>query len=207
MPTGLEGMEKQDLLDEKYWSERYETGSTGWDIGYASFPLTNYIDQLESKTLHILVPGAGNAYEAEYLWQQGFCNVHVMDISKAPLKSLLKRVPDFPESQLVNKNFFDHSGQYDLILEQTFFCALEPGLREDYCLKCRDLLKPGGSIAGVLFNVPLFTDHPPFGGNEGEYRNLFTKYFQIGIMESCHNSIPPRAGNELFIKLTKSKGK
>ncbi len=48
--------------EENYWTNRYKIESTGWDIGYASTPLKEYIDQLSDKTIRILIPGAGNAY-------------------------------------------------------------------------------------------------------------------------------------------------
>ena len=194
-----------DLLDENYWSGRYEKGQTGWDIGYVSTPLKNYIDQLENRELKILIPGAGNAYEAEYLWEQGYRNVYVMDISSKPLESLRKRVPDFPITQLLEQDFFNHEEKYDLILEQTFFCALNPSLRSSYVKKAWELLKPGAKVAGLLFNIPLFDDHPPFGGEKEEYKKLFSGYFEIAVMETAYNSIPPRAGNELFIKLIRSE--
>ena len=65
---------------EQYWSSRYAEERTGWDIGHPSTPLKEYIDQLQNKNLKILIPGAGNAYEAEYLFEQGFKNVYVLDI-------------------------------------------------------------------------------------------------------------------------------
>ena len=194
-----------DLLDENYWSGRYEKGQTGWDIGYVSTPLKNYIDQLENRELKILIPGAGNAYEAEYLWEQGYRNVYVMDISSKPLEGLRQRIPDFPTTQLLEQDFFDHEEKYDLILEQTFFCALNPSLRSSYVKKAWELLKPGAKVAGLLFNIPLFDDHPPFGGEKEEYKKLFSGYFEIAVMETAYNSIPPRAGNELFIKLIRSE--
>ncbi|MCE7996012.1 MAG: methyltransferase domain-containing protein [Roseivirga sp.] len=192
-----------DLLNEDYWSGRYQNGQIGWDIGYVSTPLKAYIDQLEDKSVKILIPGAGNSYEAEYLHERGFTEVFVMDLSLAPLKNLKSRVPDFPEKHLLCQDFFDHDEQYDLILEQTFFCALNPDLRSAYVSKANQLLKPTGKIAGLLFNIPLFEDHPPFGGHKNEYEALFSEFFNIEIMETAHNSIPPRAGNELFIKLLK----
>ena len=195
-----------ELLDENYWTDRYEQGSTGWDIGYVSTPIKEYINQLEDKELRILIPGAGNAYEAQYLWEQGFRNVTVVDLSAAPLQNLSERVPDFPQDQLLQCDFFDLDETYDLIIEQTFFCALNPSLRAEYVRKCHELLAPGGKIAGLLFNIPLFEDHPPFGGHESDYRPLFEPYFHIDIMEMAHNSIKPRTGNELFIKLRKSVG-
>ena len=54
-------------LDAEYWEERYRAGTTGWDIGSPSTPLKEYIDQLQDPSKKILIPGAGNAYEAEYL--------------------------------------------------------------------------------------------------------------------------------------------
>lgn len=203
MPIRLHRFESMDLLNEGYWSGKYQNEQTGWDIGYVSTPLKAYIDQLKDKSLKILIPGAGNSYEAEYLFQQGFKSVFVMDLAQAPLNNLKQRVPDFADSQLICQDFFDHEGQYDLILEQTFFCALNPKLRPSYVTKAFDLLKPGGKIVGVMFNIPLFDDHPPFGGNERDYRSLLGNTFDIQIMETAHNSIPPRAGNELFVKLIK----
>ena len=67
------------------------------------------------------------------------------------------------------------------------------------------LLKNDGKLVGLLFNIPLNEDHPPFGGNEKEYRKLFEQKFDIEIMETAYNSIPARAGNELFIKMQKNK--
>ena len=55
----------------------------------------------------------------------------------------------------------------------------------------------------MLFNIPLNTEFPPFGGSEQEYKGLLNNYFEIKTMETCYNSINPRKGNELFINLKK----
>lgn len=122
-------------LNQEYWTKRYNDQETGWDVGDVSTPLKEYIDQLSNKELKILIPGAGNAYEAEYLYKQGFKNVFVIDISQEPLKNILKRSPDFPAEQLIHGDFFEHSNTYDLIIEQTFFCAIDPSLRANYAKK------------------------------------------------------------------------
>ena len=183
------------------WEARYQIQHTGWDIGYVSTPIKAYIDQLAHKDLKILIPGAGNAYEAEYLWNQGFKNVFVLDIAPSPLKNLAERLPDFPESQLLLGDFFDHEDQYDLIIEQTFFCAIDPVLRAEYAKKSRQLLKEGGKLIGLLWSVDLNQDHPPYGGSKEEYLEYFMPYFDIHTMDAAHNSIPPRANRELFIRL------
>ncbi len=192
-------------LDASYWDERYREKRMGWDIGYASPPLAHYIDRITDKSKRILIPGAGNSYEAEYLWYRGFKNVTVLDWSKSALKNLKDRLPGFPEEQLRAEDFFTHRGSYDLILEQTFFSALPPGKRPAYVRKMAELLAAEGVLAGVLFSIPLFEDHPPFGGSEAEYRALFAPHLELIKMEPCYNSIPERAGNELFFIARKRK--
>ena len=190
-------------VDKKFWNDRYLENNTGWDIGYISSPLKEYFDQLSNKNIKILIPGAGNSYEAEYLHHHGFTNVYVADLSEIPLKNIKKRVPDFPQEHLICGNYFDIRQKFDLIIEQTFFCAINPSLRKKYVKKASQLLYTSGKIVGLLFSIPLNLDHPPFGGNKDEYQNLFYPYFHIEIMESANNSIPKRMGNELFIKFIK----
>lgn len=190
-------------LTENFWQNRYETSQTGWDLGTVSPPLQTYFDQLTNKDLRILIPGAGNAYEAEYLHRAGFRNVYVADIVRLPLANLQKRVPDFPAGHLLHADFFELSETFDLIIEQTFFCALEPALRSAYAKKCASLLKSGGKLVGLLFNTIFSKDGPPFGGTEEEYRTYFEPYFNLRTFAPACNSVKPRAGTELFMILIK----
>lgn len=191
-------------FDESFWNNKYQTNKTGWDLGQVSPPLKAYFNQLKNKDLKILIPGGGNSHEAEYLLNNGFNNVYVVDISKFALNNLKKRVPDFPELNLIHKNFFDLDQTFDLIIEQTFFCALNPNLRKNYVDKMHCLLKDNGKLVGLLFDAKLNEDHPPFGGSKAEYLNYFTPYFSIESMEKSYNSVPNRSGRELFIKLKKA---
>lgn len=190
-------------LDSNYWENRYQSNSIGWDLGKISRPLEYYFEQLDNKKLKILIPGGGNSYEAEYLVKKGFKNVFVVDVSETALTNLKKRVPDYPSSQLIKMNFFDVKMKFDLIIEQTFFCAIDPKLRGQYITKASELLKKEGKLVGLLFDAPLYKDHPPFGGDKCEYEAYFSPYFSIKTMESCYNSESERKGKELFIKLQK----
>lgn len=185
-------------LNSEYWENRYKNNETGWDVGAISTPIKEYIDQLEDKSLKILIPGAGNGYEFEYLINKGFSNSQVVDFADTPLQNIKNRLPDLKDKQLICSDFFELEGQYDLILEQTFFCALDPQLRTKYVEKMKSLLKPGGKIAGLLFQFPLTEVGPPFGGSANEYIELFSDDFNIKILETANNSILPRKGNELF---------
>lgn len=189
--------------NQKYWDKKYREQRIGWNIGYASTPIKEFIDQVDNRGQKILIPGAGNAYEAEYLFRQGFQNIFIADISIYPLNNFLERVPDFPKHQILNKDFFDINGKFNLIIEQTFFCALLPTKRSAYARKMADLLNPGGQLVGLLFNFPLTKNGPPYGGSKKEYQNLFSKRFEIQKLEPAYNSIPPRQGKEYFIKMKK----
>ncbi|WP_296313284.1 methyltransferase domain-containing protein [Winogradskyella sp. UBA3174] len=189
---------KKNNLDNKYWDSRYKNKQIGWDIGYGSTPLITYIQQLNDKTLKVLIPGAGNSYEAEYLWNNGFKNICVLDFAKHPLDNLKKRIPDFPSEQLLCKNFFDLNTTFDLILEQTFFCALNPNLRKTYVSKMHTLLEKNGKLVGLLFDFKLTNSGPPFGGSLPEYKSLFKKLFDIRVLEKSINSVKQRHDKELF---------
>jgi hypothetical protein len=88
-------------LDNQYWNSRYIDNDFGWDAGDITTPLKTYFDQLKDKSIIILIPGAGNSYEAEYLFKKGFKNVFVLDFAEAPLKNIKTRCKDFPSAQLI----------------------------------------------------------------------------------------------------------
>lgn len=186
-------------LEADYWDQQYKNGHIGWDIGYAAPAIVEYFHQVKDKSIQILIPGAGNAWEAEYLWNAGFENLFVLDFSKQAVDSFQKRFPEFPSSHIFNENFFHHDGQYDIIVEQTFFSSLSPLLRGQFAEKIFELLKPKGKLIGLLFNHPFNFDRPPYGGSMEEYLLLFEKHYNLKVFEEAYNSIKPRKGREIFM--------
>ena len=186
-------------LTSEYWEERYQRGEDKWNVGEISTPIKEYIDQITDTKIKILIPGAGNGYEFEYLIKNGFENSFVVDYATTPLENIKKRIPNLNENQIINSDFFELEGKFDLIIEQTFFCALNPELRKYYVQKMKALLNPKGKIVGLLFQFPLTSEGPPFGGSIEEYISLFQNDFNIVTIETAHNSIAPRANKELFV--------
>ncbi|MFA7272907.1 MAG: methyltransferase domain-containing protein [Crocinitomicaceae bacterium] len=184
-------------LNADYWSSRYQQNDAIWDLGEVSPPLKSYIDQLSNKDIKILIPGCGRAYEGIYLWNQGFKNVYLADFSPEAIRSIQKNLPELPKNQILQKDFFTIDGQFDLLVEQTMFCAIDPSLREKYIQKTSELLGFNGKMVGLLFNR-AFEGGPPFGGSKQEYEELFSTYYQLKIMDECYNSVAPRKGTELF---------
>ena len=135
------------MLTEDYWQNRYEAAQTGWDTGGITPPLQEYFDGLSDKT---------PTHSYPWLWQwarsnlpctrQGFQNVYVCDWAAAPLAALAKRCPDFPTKHLFQGDFFQlELSELDYIVEQTFFCAIDPALRPDYAQKSSIYAKKGWS--------------------------------------------------------------
>lgn len=190
-------------MSKDYWNSLYDKDETGWDIGFPSPALKEYIDQLNKKKLAILIPGCGNAYEAEYLLAQGFTNVTVIDIAPSLTAALETKFKNEAGKsiKIVTGDFFNHEGKYNLVLEQTFLSALDPSVRPQYVDKMHSLLVKAGHLTGVLFGQVFEEEGPPYGGTLQEYKLMFSKKFKIKKLEPCYNSIERRKGSEVFINL------
>lgn len=194
------------MLNSEYWNERWLENATQWDIGYPSPAIVEFVNGLPDKSMRILIPGCGNAYEAEYLHNNGFTNVIVADYAEEALRRFADRVPSFPKEHLIVSDFFklQESG-FDLVIEQTFFCAIDPSLREKYADKMKEIISENGVLAGLLFIQTPNDGGPPFNGTIEEYQTLFGARFTIRKMEPCTNSIPPRAGRELWFEVVNNR--
>ena len=190
-------------MDQSFWDKKWLERETGWDVGYTSPPIEDFLKNYPNKNAKILIPGCGNAHEAVFLQQEGFTNITILDIAPKAVEILQEKFQDNPEIKVICGDFFTHEGQYDLMIEQTFFCAIMPELREKYVSKSSTLLKNGGKIIGVLFDTQFEKQGPPFGGNSAEYTTLFEDFYDLKTLEKCYNSIPERQGKEVFVHFIK----
>lgn len=188
---------------QNYWEERYKAGDTPWTLNVPSPPIIAYIDQLKDKSAKILIPGAGIGYEAQYLLECGFTNITIIDISDTAIKTIRDALGQHTQITYVCADFFEFQGQFDIIIEQTFFCAIDRIERQNYVKKMASLIGDGGKLVGVLFASEFERTGPPHGGSYEEYLALFASHFDINTLELCYNSIAPRLGNELFFILKK----
>ena len=185
-------------LDANYWNNRYLNQETSWNLFAVSPLLKAYFEQLSSKNARILIPGCGNAYDAECLITLGFTNITLIDIAEEAIKTMREKFANEPSIRVLHQDFFTLDETFDLVIEQTFFCALDPSLRSRYVSKMHEILVPNGKIAGLLFNKQ-FVKNPPFGGSIEEYQALFSPFFTIKTMSPCYNSVVTRADTELFV--------
>ena len=189
-------------LDSDYWNNRYIENNTGWDIGYANPIHIDYVLDNIEESARILIPGAGNGYEVSKLWNYGYSNVFAIDLSLEAKERFLSQNPKFPADQYLIGDFFELNQKFDLILEQTFFCAIKRNLRSQYADKIHRMLNTNGKLFGVLFSIE-FQGGPPFGGDTEEYNRLFHSKFSIVKLEKSYQSIRSRQDKELIIELMK----
>ena len=118
----------REFLSADYWNERYLNNASHWDLGVVSPPLKTYIDQLADKNSSILIPGAGNSYEAVYLMEQGFTNITVIDIAPIVIQVLQEKYPNQKSIQFIETDFFNHRANFLLCPRPSF----EEQLRKAY---------------------------------------------------------------------------
>ena len=188
------------MHNKDYWNQRYQTQQTGWDLGQPAPAIINFFSTIDDKSATILIPGCGNAHEAQALLDMGFTNITLIDIAPLLVDSLREKFKNTAINVILG-DFFEHTGTYQYIVEQTFFCAIDPSLRPQYVGHMHALLQPGGQLVGLQFGVSMPAG-PPFGGNEAEYQALFEPKFEVNI-SPCIHSVKPREGNELWVEYTK----
>jgi SAM-dependent methyltransferase len=197
-------------LSAAAWNQRYLDETTPWDL---SGPTPEFARLLREKALPpkgiALVPGGGRGHDAILLAQNGY-EVDLVDFAPAALQAAQALAASAGAAiSAFRQDFFRlsdsgfHLARYDLVLEYTFFCAIDPELRPAYAATVAKLLKPGGLLVGLFF--PLASDKapPPFVVSRAEVEGLFRPYFEIKI-EDPRESVKPRAGRE-FLGIFKRK--
>jgi len=191
-------------LSAASWNEHYLNQNTPWDLGAATPEFLRLVKEGRLPTKgNALVPGAGRGHDAILLAKNGW-ETSVVDLSAKAIEALLEEASKEKRNIFSYKiDFFDlpkigfHQNRYDLILEYTFFCAIDPALRKEYGRAMRKLLKPGGLLVGLFFPLTHEGASPPFVVSKEEVRAVL-EGFEI-IEESPRESVKPRAGREFLV--------
>ena len=207
-------MKKNKLYDSivsspEFWDERYRNNETGWDIGGPTPVFKEWIDtQLAKKSICIL--GAGNGWDAVYFAKLGH-KVTAVDFSFEAIKNIKALASENNvilttlEEDIFNlDNSF--SNMFDVVLEYTCFCAIDPDNRNKYISVVNAILKPDGLFVALLF--PLLKDYynsgPPFHVDLNKTIKLFNKYFKIIDKIKPKLSIASRIDKEVLAIMRKN---
>ena len=200
---------KEKVPDAAFWAELYRIGDTGWDQGGPSPGLLDFLkDDLSAQhaaplqTGRALVPGCGHGHDARALAAAGF-DVTGLDVVEFAVREAARRAgaEGLKKIRFVQADFLNPParlrGPYDLIFENTFFCAIDPDHRDRYVESAASLLKPGGFLLGVFYTIRPETG-PPFGATREELVERFGRRFTL-IMDRVPRSISRREGKELLM--------
>ena len=158
---------------EKLWGQDggLPKGSR-FDVAGESLPLTAELKRRNHAPrdgMTALVPGCGRAYDALALARHGFDKVVAVDLSPAACEAAREEISGSSWSggvQVRCGDFFAldpaRDGTYDLIWDNTFLCALEPEVREQWALQMKALLAPGGQLITCVFPIGEREGGPPF---------------------------------------------
>ena len=192
-----------DTNNSQEWEYIYIEGDTNWDLGR---PTPVFVDIAKNyKPANICILGCGHGYDAIMFSERGF-NVTAVDFAPSPINFINKKALDLSLSiNTIQENIFsltpEYNNQFDYILEQTCFCAINPDNRKKYHNLVSNLLKPGGLIIGLWYPLDkkLSDGGPAFGVSENEIKMLFNHGWEILEERFPENSVEARAGREKLI--------
>ncbi len=199
MPNWLS--DEKSVESSEFWSRKYQSGETRWDLGSPNEPLRSILPRLKLPKSRILVLGSGNGHDAALLAKMGHL-VTAVDFSPEAISNAKRSYGEGSNLHFVLKDVFDldatYMGAFDIVFEHTCFCAIAPHRREALIQVWRRVLIPGGHLLGIFLAVDHFAG-PPFGSSEWEIRERLRKSFQFLYWQRCRDSMEHRRGSELLI--------
>ncbi len=183
----------------EFWSERYQTGRTGWDLGIPAPNVQRLVSEWAPAGGRILVPGCGRGYDARALAQKGF-EVTALDFAPEAIAEA-KRLAEEEEVNVewVRDDLFadrrEWEASFDAWVELTCFCAIDPSRREAYVEQAFRWVKPGGLLLAVIFSG-IGAGGPPFDSDPADLRALFGRSFEVLKAGWSPDSVPERQGKE-----------
>lgn len=208
-----EPVEPAELSSNEFWESCYQHGDDGWELGRPTPPLVRFLTtrpELLGDGQRALVLGCGRGHEAIALTRLAprGARVSALDIAPTAVRVTTEAATaaGLTDRLTVHQiDLFDDSGReplttaaYDLVLEHTCYCAIDPRRRDDYVQVVRRVLKPNGHFVG-LFYTHDYPDGPPFAATIGEVRDRLGAAFTIEHEEVPRDSILTRAGFEWLV--------
>ena len=192
------------VFSPDYWEESYQSGEMGWDLGRTTPVFENWI-QYKSNPLSICILGAGNGWDALHFSKLGH-TVTAVDFAESAINNMNKSAQRYDLSiNVLHLDIFDLSQNFhqdfDVVLEYTCFCAIDPARSIDYIEMVNHILKPEGELVGLLFPIDKDQndDGPPFSVDLNATILIFSRYMRLIKKEIPQLSIERRKGREVFV--------
>lgn len=191
-------------LTSEFWEERYQDGTTRWDLGQPAPPFVTLLNASDApKPGRVAVLGSGRGHDALLFADRGF-DVVGFDFAPSAVQEATAAARSRQLSaQFLQRDIFElgneFAASFDYVLEHTCYCAIDPALRSDYVQVVQKILRPGGELIG-LFWAHSRPEGPPFGATLEEIKQRFAAFEPILIMQP-ENSVDSRKDEEYLVRL------
>lgn len=194
------------------WESMYDSGEGRWDLGAASPPLVAALARDEAGPPgHALVPGCGYGHDVRLLATRGWSATGI-DFARPAVREARRQAEATGTrgARFERRDLFrlpgSWDGTFDLVFEQTLFCAIDPARRDDYVEAVGRVLKPGGLLFGLFYNIRP-EEGPPFGTTPDEVIHRFAGAgpFRLEHSRIPAESVTPRQGKEWLALLRKER--
>jgi len=137
------------------WEGRYQADDAPWDLGAAPPHLDDLVASLALRPLDVLIPGGGRGHDA-VPWARAGHRVTVLDVAPTAIaQGRVVLAAHGVEVECVVGDLFDLPAglvnAFDVVWEQTCFCAIDPAQRVAYVEAMAAALRPCGRLHGVLW--------------------------------------------------------
>lgn len=181
------------------WQKHYDENDLRWDLEEVSPPFVRLWNEEKLRPGKTIIPGCGRGHEVVFFAERGF-EVTAVDSAPGAVQRLTQALAEKGlQANVLLKDFFaldgTHDTHFDLMLEQTFFCAITPSERPLYVETAARILKKDGLLVGLFYE----TDEeggPPFKTTCADVLHHFSKLFHIERLEKTPHSIERRQGKE-----------
>ncbi|WP_017305865.1 methyltransferase domain-containing protein [Spirulina subsalsa] len=196
-----------EIAHPHFWENRYQEGTSRWDLGQATPSLIHFLQSPEAPPPgSVVVLGCGRGYDALLFGELGYETLGV-DFAPSAIAHAQELAQNYDNpARFLERNIFDLSTEFpqsfDYVFEHTCFCAIPLNQRPQYVELVHSLLKPQGELIAVFFTHTR-PGGPPFGTTPAEIEQRFSPYFDLLTLSPTPHSVPSRQGEEHFARLRK----
>ncbi|KAG9446860.1 hypothetical protein H6P81_012988 [Aristolochia fimbriata] len=183
------------------WEKSWEKGITPWDLGTPTPVVLHLLQTGSFPKGRILVPGCGSGHDVVAIagTERYVVGLEISETAIKKAKELSSSLPTADCFTFVKADFFTwHPTMlFDVIFDYTFFCAIEPVMRQAWATRVRDLLKPDGELITLMFPVSDHTGGPPYSVSVADYEEvLHPMGFKAVSVVDNELAVMPRKGRE-----------
>ena len=194
-----------DPSEPEFWEAAYRDGRDRWELGAAAPPIVRALGEMPAKGRAIVL-GSGRGHEARAAAERGW-NVVGVDFAQSARVAAERLTPPELRDRIAwrTQDLFtlgaSDAGAFDLVIEHTSFCAIDPARRDEWIRVAHDVLRPGGSLL-ALFYTHGREGGPPFGATHEDVERALAPHFEVIRREVPTDSIERRRGDELLVWAT-----